>query len=163
MIQLDTSGIASFMTALNLEMARLDREISFVFYKWTARIFQELVEDTPQWSGDLAANWNYSVNQPDYSYSRIPNKTGDDVRVDWHLQNQGVFERGHPNAVMTAMSKFATVPQPSWRDVVYFANATPIAPDLPTIKIRPVNLVDGKVVTINEVVLRESQKVTVQL
>jgi hypothetical protein len=163
MIKVSTSGIAAFNQALSLELARLDREISFIFYRWTIRIFRELVEDSPQWSGDLASNWNYSVGSPDYSYSRSPNKTGDDARVDYWRQDQGVFQRGHPNAVLTAMSRMEMVRPPAWRDTVYFANATPIAPSIPNIKIRPVNMVNGQVIMIEQVVMRESQKTGVEL
>ncbi len=160
MIVLDTSGVDAFVQQARLDMARLDREVSAVFYKWTARIFKDLVTTSPQWSGDLAANWNYSVGSPDFSYTQIPNKTGSEAGIDYVAQNFGVFERGDYRAVSMALERMLAVTQPTWRDTVYFANATPIAPEVEaeSIKIRPVNLVEGQVMMIKNTVIKERRR-----
>lgn len=147
-------------------MARLDREISAAYYKWTTRVFADLVNGSPQWSGDMTANWNYSVGEPDFSYTQIANKTGDDGKIDHWREDQGVFYAGHPYAVDAAMLRMMAVPVPTWRDKVFISNATPIAEDIqvpgtPAIKIRPVNLVEGQVVTMYTVALKESQRTMV--
>lgn len=166
MIEIDRSGIERFRRELRLEMARLDREISIAYFKWTVRVFSGLLQDSPQWSGDLTANWNYSVSKPDFSYTRVPNKTGDDGRIDHWRQNQGVFERGHQLAIQDAMNRMQSVPMPTWRDTVFISNATPHdaggylvdAIESGQVKLRPVNLVQGQAVLIKQTVLRESMR-----
>lgn len=155
MILVDTSGIDAFCLAAERELARLDREISEAFYTWTWNLFKELVTATPQWSGDLAANWNYSVGTPDMSYRQILNKTGDEPGIDHWRENQGVFQRGDWRAVEMALAR-AQGKRPTWRDTVYFTNATPIAQQVEdeSIRIRPVNLVAGHVVMARQLALK---------
>lgn len=141
MISLDTSGIAAFTKALEAEYGVFEVRLSQAFAKWTRKVFTGLVEGSPQWSGDLAANWNYSVNLPDYSYSPTLKDTLDQVFLT------DVRERGDPQAIAIALSRMSAVMEPTWRDVVYFNNETPIAEPVEnmTVKIRPVNLIDGRV------------------
>ena len=148
MIRIDTSGVAAFNKALDLELARLDREISAAFAGWTKRIFTGLVQDSPQYSGDMTANWTISLNTPDYSYSEIPNKYLASAPFANDVQGE-VYQRGHPIAVAMALAKMSGV-NPTWRDKVFFANATPIAEKIEAgqIALRPVNLVNGAVAMI---------------
>lgn len=154
--------IAEFRRQLALEMARLDREVSQEYYAWTKRVFKELVEGTPQWSGDTTANWNYSVGAASYRYDRIPNKTGDEAKIDYVREDFGVFYVGHPYAVDAAMQRMSEVPMPTWRDKVFIANATPIAEQLDAgmVKVRPINLVGGVQITLNVVAMKWSQRST---
>lgn len=164
-----TGDIAGFRKQLALEQARLDREISAAYVGWTRRIFAEVVQGSAQWSGDLVANFNYAVGQPDYSYARIANKTGDSKKIDYWKEDQGVFQAGHPYAVEAAMLRMAEAPVPTWRDPVFISNMTPTedGSDLEEaladgrIKVRPVNLVGGVVVTIYTVAMLEAQRTTV--
>jgi hypothetical protein len=161
-VKLDTSGIDAYIKAIDLEMARLDREISEVFYFWTTRIFVDLVRQSPQWSGDLATNWNYSVKEPNYSYTKIENKaTGRDGVVDKRRMAVGkiVYQKDMDPAVAEALTRMKSVAPPTWRDTVYFANATPIAPyvEAHSIYIRPVNLIQGQVAMIAYTVTKEQQ------
>lgn len=151
MIRLTGTGdIAGFIRDLDLAFAQLDRDLSSSFAEWTRKVFTSIVYHTPQWSGDLASNWNYSVGQPNTRYLMAPNKTGDDPQIDHWREGQGVFYMGHPTHVNMALARMALVAPPTWRDVVYVTNATPIAPEVEdhTIKIRPVNLIDGRVAMI---------------
>lgn len=164
MIKIDTSGIAAFRKQLALEMARIDREISAAYYLWTVKMFTELVEGSAQWSGNLASNWNYSVGGADYSYTEIPNKRGNSTKINYQdgTHRFGVFEAGANPAVADALSQMKTVPQPTWRDKVYMTNMTPtetgayLEEEIAAgrIKLRPVNLVQGQVVTIESLAIK---------
>lgn len=159
MIHIDTSGIDAFIRAVELDMARFDREISSAFYGWTKRIFHDIVRQSPQWSGDMAANWNYSVGSPNVSYSPLPNKAAGPVRQKSMAVGKIVYARGMEPAVSLAYMRMLAVPQPTWRDTVYIANGTPIAPyvEAQSIRIRPVNLIEGQVAMIGYTVTKEMQ------
>ena len=156
MIRLDTSGIAAFNRAVMLEMARLDLEISQEFVKWTTRICTDLIKGSAQFSGDMTANWNYSVNVPDFSYAETP------LKYEYAKPHSLLtpLHMGHPDAVNTALAKMQAAQKPTWRDVVYMANATPIAEAVQEqrIALRPVNLVAGQAITIDYIVRREQMR-----
>lgn len=164
-----TGDIKGFRKKLREEHARLDREVSAVYVRWTKRVFMDLVVGTAQWSGNLTANWNYSVTSPDPSYDAIPNKTGDSFRIDYPAEDFGVFEAGHPLAVAMAQSRMeAVAPPTTWRDPVFFANNTPddkggyLEDNIMAgkVRLRPVNLVNGSAVTLDTIVMKESQRST---
>lgn len=164
LIRIDTSGIDAFCKEALLAMDRLDREVSDIFYAWTVRICTDIVQQSPQWSGDLASNWNYSVNVVDYTYTMSPNKADGDyrngaVQKKSHGTGRYIFQRGDSPAVAMSLARMAAAPRPTWRDTVFFANATPIAPEVEahSIKIRPVNLIQGQVAMISYTVTKESQ------
>lgn len=144
MIKVNSAGIESFNLKLVAEWARFELALSAVFAAWTRRVFTGLVFGSPQWSGDLAANWNYSVNGLDYSYDDSLKDAVDVVFLT------GVVQRGDFRAVSIALNRMMNVTAPTWRDTVYFNNETPIAPEVEahSIHIRPVNLIDGRVAMI---------------
>lgn len=141
MINFNSAGIDAFVKALEVEYGMFEVHLSRTFAKWTRKVFKGLVEGSPQWSGDMTANWNYSVKLPDYSYDPVLKEELDQV----FLTN--VKQRGDQQAISIALSRMSAVMEPTWRDVVYFNNETPIAEDVEnmTVKIRPVNLIDGRV------------------
>lgn len=147
MIRIDTKGVPKFVKELELELARLDREISEAYYNWTVGLFAYLVDNTAQFSGDLTSNWNYSVGQPDFSYHEWP------MKYEYAKPHSllSPHQRGDPEAVTHAMDKMRATARPNWRDTVLFANATPVA-DLiegQRILLRPVNLVAGQAMTLS--------------
>ena len=145
MIAIDTSQIDSFLRSLDLAMLEFDQQISTAFEGWTKTIFKDIAINSPQWSGDLSANWTYAIGYADESYSPIPNK----IENDQHWSKADVFQRGAYPAVGIALEKLTSV-KPTWRDTVWIANNTPIAGQVEaqTVKIRPVNLVMGQVAMI---------------
>lgn len=170
MIKIDKQAIAAFRAQLKLERARLDLEITQAFQAWTVRIFRQLVEGSPQWSGNLAANWNYSVGFPSDEYSRIPNKTGDaeyGPKGFFHPDtSQGVYQMGHPLAVNLAMLRMQSQVKGTWRDLVFLTNNTPMddsadylvdAIQKGDVKLRTVN---AAYLLIDRVVSMESQRTT---
>lgn len=160
--------IGEFRKQIKLEMARLDREVTTTYEGWTKRVFTGLVEGTAQWSGNLAANWNYAVGAPSMRYVQVPNKTGHDKGIDYIKQDFGVFFAGHPLAVEEALVRMAGVTVPTWRDQVFFSNETPddkggyLEESIMEgkVRLRPVNLINGAAVTLDTILLAESQRAT---
>lgn len=148
MIKIEGLGqIQQFCNELDRAMLELDLGISRAFENWTKKIFHQLVDTTPQFTGNLAAAWNYSLHAPDYSYTPIPAK---EENAAWSTYNQ--FEprqRGDERATSIAFARADEI-HPTWRDVVYFTNPAEIASwvEKHMIIIRPVNLVDGRVAMI---------------
>lgn len=138
-------GIPGFIRDLDLALAEMDRALSKQFADFTKMVFRQLVFTTPQWTGDLAAAWNYSINSIDMSYTPIPNK----IENQQHWSKADVYARGMSPATDMALAKLGGQ-HPTWRDVVYISNPAPIAPQVEsqTVLIRPVNLVDGRVAMI---------------
>ena len=62
MINIDFSGVDAFISAIEVEQARFNNQISTLYQKWVKIIFYDIVELTPQWSGNLAANWYVSTS-----------------------------------------------------------------------------------------------------
>jgi hypothetical protein len=133
-------GIPQFLRELDLAFAEMDRQLSANFEAFTKEVHENIVRSTPQWTGDLAVAWNYSIGAPDMSYTPTPNK----IEGQQFWSKADVFQRGA--AVSQALAKAAGV-HPTWRDVVYIHNPAPIAQKVEDwrILIRPVNLVDGQV------------------
>lgn len=134
--------IPNFIRDLDLAVAEMDRGLSNEFERWTKMVYSEMVHTTPQWTGDLASAWNYSINSIDTSYTPIPNK----VENDKFWSAADVYQRGMSPATDTALAK-AAGQHPTWRDVVYLSNPAPIASDVENLRvlIRPINLIDGRV------------------
>lgn len=134
-----------FEAELDAAILHLDNQVSEAFHNWTMHIFIDLVESTPQWSGDLAANWYYSLNSPSSEYHEIPAKA-----IHWAPKGFTAvtpLRRGDPFAVTASVHRATEGPKPTWRDKVYFTNNTPIAFDVENrlVTVRAVNLVDRQV------------------
>lgn len=143
MISLDTSGLAEFDRQVGIAFFELEAELSRRFADFTQKVFKSIVQTSPQWSGNLAANWNYSVNFPDESYTATPQK---------QQRSKKPYQVGDPAAVSKALSRMSAVQPPSWAQPVYITNATPendggyLVEGIVNgkVKLRPVNLVPAQ-------------------
>lgn len=64
MIKVDTSGISAFIKALQVERARVDLDLRTRYRNWIVLIHADISELTPQWGGNLAANWYLDIGAP---------------------------------------------------------------------------------------------------
>ena len=55
------------MAAIDARMAEIRREAGEVFRGWVTATFHANVMETPQWSGNAAANWRVGIDRPIYS------------------------------------------------------------------------------------------------
>lgn len=151
MIAIDTSGVAQFERELAVAWLGFEDKISKKFEDFTRDVFKMIVQNSPQWSSNLAGNWNYSVNGPNGSYTRSELKTGAPYN------NKKPFERGAEPVVSRTIARMKLVPGPSWRDTVYITNATPsdegsfLVDEMESgrVSLRPVNLIQGQVALFN--------------
>jgi hypothetical protein len=147
MIHVDTSGVPQFNRELTLAFAEFERQITVSFQAKILSYYFELVYHTPQYSGDLASNWNVSRDSPDTTYSEHPDKYRASAAAAYEPDFEPKY-MGHPDAVNMAVSRAQDrVMTLNWRDRVFFHNPTPIAEKVENHRIilRPVNLVNGRV------------------
>lgn len=145
MINIDFSGVDAFISAIEVEQARFNNQISTLYQKWVKIIFYDIVELTPQWSGNLAANWYVSTSSAQGPEQTIPAKA-----AMWPLPAfVEPHQRGDAEAVDISKSHFDDVIF-GYHDQVYIYNPTAIAPQVEeqSIYIRGVNLLDGRVAMI---------------
>ena len=109
---------------------------------WVEEVFTDIVQLTPQWSGNLASNWYLGVGTMGEQESVIPEKA-----FFWPLDEAlEAFERGDSPAVERSLDRLSGVDF-GYLDTVYIYNPSAIAQDVEdeSIYIRPVNKVGGQV------------------
>lgn len=150
MIRFDEKALLKFESDFAAAWLLFEKELSLRFTNFSQMVFTSLVTGSPQWSGNLTSNWNYSVGSPDESYFEIANKKGS-------RDSDRIFIRGDDPAKGRAIARMRQVKSPSFRDTVYFTNATPddegayLAETLETgaVKIRAANLISRQVALFN--------------
>jgi hypothetical protein len=113
---------------------------------FSRKVFSDIVSTSPQWSQNLASNWNFSTGKPDESYTESPNK-----RAMRHSKSP--FWLGAEPVVSQTIARMQGKPQVLWGQDVYITNATPddkggdLAQNIEDgrVALRPVNLVSQKV------------------
>ena len=144
MISLSTLQLAAFEEQVALAFVKLEAEMSVNFAAFTRKIFISIVQTSPQWSGNLASNWNYSVKTPNEGYNSI--------KPDIPAKGFKPYQVGSDPATGKAIARMSLVDAPSWRDTVYITNATPsddagyLAEHIieGKVNLRPVNLIPAQ-------------------
>lgn len=145
MVDLDLSQLDRYLLDLELAQNSFNNQISQKFREWVRLIFYDIVELTPQWSGNLAANWYISTSTSDGPEQTIPEKSyfwPKPTYVEPH-------HRGDEPAVSISKQRFDDL-EFGYSSQVFIFNPTEIAPQVEaqSISIRGVNLLDGRVAMI---------------
>lgn len=139
MLKVKTNA-AAFSSQLKAAFAGIEADLDSVCRVRAEGVFTDIVENTPQGTGNLAGNWRLGVGQPDTSFR---------VRTDFpYSEAMREFQRGDDPAVSEALSLAKTaITNISYKSAVFITNQSPIAQAVEeeSIHIRPVNLVDGRV------------------
>jgi hypothetical protein len=141
-----THNVASFEKELAQAFAVLEAKMSVKYYTFTQEVFKSIVVTSPQWSGNLASNWNYSINAPDTSYVEAAEKKLASEKF------YDAYEVGSNPAVGRSIARAAAAAVPSWRTPVYITNTTPsdqagyLVEEIAggKVKLRPVNMVPAQ-------------------
>lgn len=141
-----THNAAIFDRELALAFAVLETKMSVKYYAFTQEVFKSVVVTSPQWSGNLASNWNYSVNAPDTSYTEAAEKKLASGKF------YDAYEVGSNPAVGRAIARAAAAAVPTWRQPVFITNTTPedlrgyLVEEIAggKVKLRPVNMVPAQ-------------------
>ncbi|WP_454735369.1 hypothetical protein [Cupriavidus necator] len=168
---LKVNNLSEFNSALDSALAAMEREVTHSLRGFAVTVFRELVENSPQWSGNLAANWNIGINVPSHEYTELVDKAG-----SWYghadQQHHGDFVahvRGAHYAVGVSIGK--NLPRTraiGLRDTVFINNNTPYLHHVEADEsdegespyIRPENKIDG-VVALREYVRAKYATLTI--
>jgi hypothetical protein len=140
-LDIDTSGIDQFISELDAEQRLLNRYVNQQYLRLVEIVFRDILRTTPQWSGNLAANWFIGVNNQYETEQTIPEKD-----LMWGNANIQPHRMGDLNAIEISEARLEGLVF-SYLDEIYIYNPTEIAPEVEahTVYIRPVNLLDGRV------------------
>jgi hypothetical protein len=144
---------------LNLRKS-IDDSVDRQYKRKVLKMFNDLVRHSPQWSGDFASNWNITHDKTGKAYTKYAFKG--------NTPKNAARQMGDMQAIATPIAR-ANAIRFGYKDIVYFSNNTPISFDgrsntvttvnaldginpqpypkiiLPiTVKVRPENLVDGR-------------------
>lgn len=145
MLAIKVSGLNQLLLKLDRHKLRVQKSIAKAKVDLATRVFTDVVEGSPQWSGNLAANWDIEVGASKASYSPI---AGYSV-TDWNKGDK--YEAGHPLAVSMAMSNLGKLSEVKWNSKINVVNYTPYGPEVEAGNgpngrpIRPENYVYGQI------------------
>lgn len=137
---LQVTNLRQFQYSVAAAKARLSGTVTKKYQQFVTKVFTDLVEHTPQWSGHLAANWNVNLTH-DAAPAVVPWKTSE--------YSEPVHQMGDPEAVSFALGRAkGQISKIRWNTKVSFVNPVDYAAEVeanPQL-LRPVNLVGGQVV-----------------
>lgn len=91
-----------FVHALDMALLEMTNECIQVYRGLAVAMFNYVAWETPQWTGNAASNWNFSVGAPDFSVDSTL-KANQSV-VD-RLMGIGALEKGAGEAIQLAASR----------------------------------------------------------
>ena len=114
-------GAAAFKARLKAVMPTIEAEINTKYRKLVRKVFIDLVENSPQWSGNLASNWRIGSG----GYAQIAEYNPQ----NWYREDP--YERGDDPAVsLTMLREFSKVEAITYLKPVRIFNPTPYASEV---------------------------------
>jgi len=162
-IELNTSGVPAFLKALQAERERLNMLVRTTYRRWVLTIHADIATLTPQWGGNLAANWYIDTGSPSSSAQEL----GDPGVRTYRSKAAGArapYSRGADPAVALSIARGKTFGIPLITDKIFIHNpveyADAVELDVGPRPIRPVNRVPraatGKVAMVYHAQLKYS-------
>lgn len=165
MLDLDTSGVASYVKWLETEAARLKFEVRSIFREWALHIHADITSLTPQWSGNLAANWALDLGSPSTAAVYLVGAGEDQpFAAGGRGGKGGLFSRGMQPAVGISLDRAKQVGLPQLSDDLFIHNpvayAQAVEDDTSEPRIRAINrwprTESGKVVMVSHAAMKYS-------
>jgi hypothetical protein len=162
-VEIDTSGVAAFVKALQAERERLNMLVRTTYRKWAVSIQADIATLTPQWGGNLAANWYIDIGSPSSSAQDL----GDPSVRSYRSKGAGLkapYSRGADPAVAQSLARGQAFGIPLITDKIFIHNpveyADAVELDIGPRPIRPINRVPraatGKVAMVYHAQLKYS-------
>ncbi len=131
MLDIDTSGVAAFAKLLRAEAAAIRTEVRRVFREWAVHIHADIATLSPQWSGNLAANWAIDLN----AATSTAQELGDPlVRTHYApaspAYGRAPYSRGMLPAVEIALQRGASFQMPKLTDTIVIHNPVEYADEV---------------------------------
>ena len=121
-----TVNVDAFIAELDRSVGSALDQINRIFRNWCLRIHADIVQLTPQWGGNLAANWYLDTGEP----SAQAQELGDpEVRQFGQKGGKTPYSRGMDPAVALSMARQKTF-FPSLYDRVFIHNPVEYADEV---------------------------------
>ena len=114
-------GAAAFKARLKAMMPTIEAEINTKYRKLVRKVFTDLVENSPQWSGNLASNWRIGSG----GYTQIAEYDPQ----DWYTENPYQMA-DDPAVAMTLMREVPKLDSIIYKSPVRIFNPTPYAAEV---------------------------------
>lgn len=146
-MNLSKAAIPQFNAEVNAAFDVLEQQVAARMHAFAQEVFRSIVMTSPQWSSNLASNWNFSVGSPDTSYTEVPEK------AEAATRRFRPYQLGSEPGVGRAIARMQTVMPGTLAQTIYITNATPddaggyLVESLESnfAGLRPVNLLSGQV------------------
>lgn len=155
---LQVEGLRRFQYSIQATKARIEGKVTQRYQEYVAKVFVDLVEHTPQWSGHLASNWHVLLTKdaaPSVDNWYKKGHTGNSKASTYKPVQRGDGEAMHA-AIDRAMPKIQAI---RWNTKVTFANPVDYAEEIEaeSTSVRPVNLVAGRVAMAQYIISKYSR------
>ena len=125
---LEIIGAEKFFADLDKAVIELEAYVVDQYRTFCYGVFYHLVSETPQWTGNAAANWNVSTGSPDTESSdwvlQLAEENPESEAHKYPVMPGGPFRKGHEQAVAMALAANDTVfPGILLTDKVFLANS----------------------------------------
>jgi hypothetical protein len=122
-LDVDTSGVRTYVAWLRAEKARILAEVCLAYRGWAVHIHADIASLSPQWSGNLAANWAIDLN----AATTAAQDLGDPSVRSHHAPANPVYgrdpySRGMFPAVEVSLQRGQAFPMPGLGDQIYIHN-----------------------------------------
>lgn len=115
---LDIKGVEAFKAKLKAVMPTVEAEVNTKFRKLGRLIFTDLVNNSPQWSGNLASNWRINDGTYNGSYKWNP----------WNEYEGEPHKRGDEDITwLPLMREMIKLQSLTYKDTIKIFNPTPYA------------------------------------
>jgi hypothetical protein len=141
------TGIDTFRKSLEGQMAAMHGRINAAYREFITNILTELVENTPQWSGDLAASWRVRAEG-------LTSRSGGSSTTGFKrdpIERPPPFFKGDEPAIVYALSVNSEVIQSiryNTRVTIFNDNPTAEIITQSDIVLRPGNFIPGDVMAV---------------
>lgn len=152
MLAVDTSGVGAYVKWLEEEAVALRVKVQTAFLTWGLNIHADIVELTPQWSGNLASNWAFDVGSKAYTATYYTGPARNQPIQDG-TRGDPLYSRGMEPAVSISLARARQAPIPQLSDTIYIHNPVAYADDIEN------DTSDPRVRAINRVPRSETGKI----
>lgn len=158
MLKVKAKNIDGFIAKLKKHQLLVEGQVAETKRRLVRDIFTDLVQGSPQWSGNLASNWYIEFHGSTGKYSKIRGYKSKDWRRD-----DPYYAGADPAVSKTLARELPKIADIRWNSKVQIVNYTPYAPYVEMgvgpdgKKIRDVNYKYGQIAMAGYVVAKYSQ------
>ena len=104
MYEVKKSDTVKFLREFDIALEKIKKNFMDTYRGYCIASFNSILRETPQWSGNAVANWNFDLSVPSY-------RTDTDLKdlsqrdIVGRLTGTGIHEKGDPEAIAIAVSR----------------------------------------------------------